>query len=37
MAWRLILILSVPFMVLIGCQSQDSRDTQDSESTKVAR
>ena len=34
MAWRLILILSVPFMVLIGCQSQDSRDTQDAESTK---
>ena len=34
MAWRLILILSVPFILLIGCQSQDSRDTQDSESTK---
>ena len=34
MAWRLILILSVPFMVLIGCQSQESRDTQESEGTK---
>ena len=34
MAWRLILILSVPFMVLIGCQSQDSRDTKDSEGEK---
>ena len=34
MAWRLILILSVPFIVLLGCQSQDSRNTQDSESAK---
>ena len=34
MAWRLILILSVPFMVLIGCQSQDSREAQDAVSTK---
>ena len=34
MAWRLIFILSVSFTVLIGCQSQDSRDTQDAESTK---
>ena len=34
MAWRLILILFVPFILLIGCQSQDSRDTQGSESTK---
>ena len=34
MAWRLIFILSVSFMLLYGCQSQDSGTTRDSESTK---
>ncbi len=34
MALRLLLTLSVPIIVLLGCQSQESRTTQDSEGTK---
>ena len=35
MAWRLIFIQSVSFILLLGCQSQDSRNAQDSESAKA--
>ena len=32
MAWRLILVLSVSFVVLLGCQSQDSQSTKSTKS-----